>query len=180
VQRPDEAVVDDITGHRGRLTGVYDHDVMQPESSHERHGREAAERDFNDMLSEVLPFVRDMLQQLGDVMPYAIVVTVDGAIDTIGAEIARPRRRPDPDRVRDSLVEELRSRADDLRAVGFVHDLQTEGIRAILVEFEHRDGTSLSTWIPYARRRRRGPVVFGELQASDGRPKLWARSEDTP
>ena len=76
--------------------------------------------------------------------------------------------------MREALVDELRARADDLRAVGFVHDLQTEGIRAILVEFEHRDGTSLSTWIPYMRKRRRGPVVFGELQASDGHPKLWA------
>ena len=37
------------------------------------------------MLTEVLPFVRDMLETIGDVMPYAIVVTIDGAIDTIGA-----------------------------------------------------------------------------------------------
>ena len=138
------------------------------------HEREAAERDFNDMLAEVLPFVREMLESIGDVMPYAIVVTIEGAIDTIGGEIARRRRRPDPDRVRETLVNELRAKADDLRAVGFVHDLQTEGIRAILVEFEHRDGTSLSAWIPYMKQRRRGSVVFGELQASDGHPKLWA------
>ena len=145
-----------------------------PSDRHEPHEREAAQRDFNDMLSEVLPFVRDMLERIGDVMPYAIVVTIDGAIDTVGAEIARRRRRPDPDRVRDALINELRAKADDLRAAGFVHDLQTDGIRAILVEFEHRDGTSLSAWIPYMKQRRRGPVVFGELQASDGRPKLWA------
>jgi len=136
--------------------------------------REAAERDFNDLLAEVLPFVREMLESIGDVMPYAIVVTIEGAIDTIGGEIVRRRRRPDPDRMRETLVNELRAKADDLRAVGFVHDLQTEGIRAILVEFEHRDGTSLSAWIPYVKKRRRGPVVFGELQASDGHPKLWA------
>ena len=146
-----------------------------PSDRHEpAHEREAAERDFNDMLVEVLPFVRDMLERIGDVMPYAIVVTIDGGIDTVGAEIARRRRRPDPDRVRDTLIKELRAKADDLRAAGFVHDLQTEGIRAILVEFEHRDGTSLSAWIPYMKQRRRGPVVFGELQASDGHPKLWA------
>ena len=143
------------------------------EPSHERE-REAAERDFNDMLAEVLPFVREMLEKFGDVMPYAIAVRIDGAIDTVGAEVARHRKRPDPDRVREALVNELRSKADDLRAAGFVHDLQTEGIRAILVEFEHRDGTSLSTWIPYMKQRRRRPVVFGELQASDGHPKLWA------
>lgn len=149
----------------------HEHPEPRPEPHHER---EAAERDFNDMLSEVLPFVRDMLESVGDVMPYAIVVTVDGAIDTVGAAITRRRRRPDPDRVRDTLADELRAKADDLRAVGFVQDLQTEGIRAILVEFEHRDGTSLSAWIPYMKQRRRGPVVFGELQASDGHPKLWA------
>lgn len=146
-----------------------------PSEQHEpTHEREAAERDFNDLLAEVLPFVRDMLETIGDVMPYAIVVTIDGAIDTVGGEVARRRRRPDPDRMRDTLLNELRAKADDLRAVGFVNDLQTEGIRAILVEFEHRDGTSLSTWIPYAKQRRRGPVVFGELQGSDGHPKLWA------
>jgi len=126
------------------------------------------------MLAEVLPFVRHSLETIGDVMPYAIVVTVEGAIDTIGAEFGSRRRRPDPDRVRETLVNELRAKADDLRAAGFVHDLQTEGIRAVLVEFEHRDGTSLSAWIPYMKQRRRGPVVFGELQASDGHPKLWA------
>lgn len=151
---------------------------MTPEPASERpnelpHEREAAERDFNDMLAEVLPFVRNMLERVGDVMPYAIVVTIDGAIDTVGAAITRRRRRPDPDRVRDTLADELRAKADDLRAVGFVNDLQSEGIRAILVEFEHRDGTSLSAWIPYMKQRRRGPVVFGELQASDGHPKLW-------
>ena len=149
-----------------------------PELPHDlSNEREAAERDFNDMLREVLPFVRNMLERVGDVMPYALVVTIDGAIDTVGAAITRRRRRPDPDRVRDSLVDELRAKADDLRAVAFVHDLQTEGIRAILVEFEHRDGTSLSAWIPYMKQRRRGPVVFGELQASDGHPKLWGPNE---
>ena len=138
------------------------------------HAREAAERDFNDLLREVLPFARDMLETVGDVMPYALVVTVDGAIDTVGAAIQRRRRRPHPDRVREEILNEVRAKADDFRAVAFVNDLQTEGIKAILVEFEHRDGTSLSTWVPYARPRRRGPVVFGELQASDGHPKLWA------
>ena len=147
----------------------------QHEPAHEpAREREAAERDFNDLLAEVLPFVREMLESIGDVMPYAIVVTIEGAIDTIGGEIVRRRRRPDPDRMRETLVNELRAKADDLRAVGFVHDLQTEGIRAILVEFEHRDGTLLSAWFPYVKQRRRGPVVFGELQASDGHPKLWA------
>ncbi|MEX2100838.1 MAG: hypothetical protein WEB19_05430 [Acidimicrobiia bacterium] len=138
------------------------------------HAREAAERDFNDLLREVLPFVREMLEGVGDVMPYAVVVTVDGAIDTVGAAIEHRRRRPHPDRVRQEIFDEVRLKADDFRAVAFVNDLQTEGIRAILVEFEHRDGTSLSTWVPYAKQRRRGPVVFGELQASDGHPKLWA------
>jgi hypothetical protein len=157
---------------------------MIPDPSSERnepaHEREAAERDFNDMLAEVLPFVREMLGTIGDVMPYAIIVTINGAIDTVGTEVERRGRRPDPDRVREALVNELRAKADDLRAVGFVNDLQTEGIRAILVEFEHRDGTSLSAWIPYMKQRRRGPVVFGELQASDGHPKLWASSADSP
>jgi hypothetical protein len=156
--------------------------IPEPPEHHEpphdeparEHEREMAERDFNDMLAEVLPFVRHLLETIGDVMPYAIVVTVEGAIDTIGAEFGSRRRRPDPDRVRETLVNELRAKADDLRAAGFVHDLQTEGIRAVLVEFEHRDGTSLSAWIPYMKQRRRGPVVFGELQASDGHPKLWA------
>jgi hypothetical protein len=161
---------------------------MIPEPPHEHddpahedaQARDAAERDFNDMLAEVLPFVREMLEKIGDLMPYAIVVTIDGAIDTVGAEIERRRKRPDPDRVRDTLVAELRARADDLRAAGFVYDLQPDGIRAILVEFEHRDGTSLSAWIPYIKQRRRGPVVFGELQASDGHPKLWAPGDGTP
>ena len=148
------------------------HEPSHDEPAHEQ-SRDAAERDFNDMLAEVLPFVREVLEKIGDVMPYAIVVTIGGAIDTIGAAVERRRRRPDPDRVRETLVTELRARADDLRAAGFVHDLQREGIRAILVEFEHRDGTSLSAWIPYMKQRRRGPVVFGELQASDGHPKLW-------
>jgi hypothetical protein len=138
------------------------------------HARDAAERDFNDLLREVLPFVREMLEGVGDVMPYALVVTVDGAIDSVGAAIERRRRRPDPNRVREEILSEVRGKADDFRAVAFVNDLQTEGIKAILVEFEHRDGTSLSTWVPYARPRRRGPVVFGELQASEGHPKLWA------
>jgi hypothetical protein len=135
---------------------------------------DVAEQDFNDLLREILPFVRAMLERDGDVPPYAMVVGVDGAIDTVGAEVLRGRRQPDRDRIRDSLLAELRGKADDLRAVANVCDLKREGIRAVLVEFEHRDGTSLSTWIPYARPRKRGPVVFGELQASDGHPKLWA------
>jgi hypothetical protein len=134
---------------------------------------DVAERDFNDMLREILPFVRTMLERTGDVPPYAMVVHVDGAIDTIGADTARTRRQPDRDRVRDALLTELRGRADDLRAIANVCNLEREGIRAVLVELEHRDGTSLSAWIPYARPRRRGPVVFGDLQASDGHPKLW-------
>jgi hypothetical protein len=116
------------------------------------------------------------LEQVGDVMPYALVVSLDGAIDSIGTGMPRGHRRPDPDRVREALTGELRAKADDLRAVAFVNDLQTEGIRAILVEFEHRDGTSLSAWVPFTRQRRRGPVVFGDLQASEGHPKLWASS----
>lgn len=134
---------------------------------------DVAEQDFNDMLREILPFVRTMLERTGDVPPYAMAVHVDGAIDTIGADAPRARRQPDRDRIREAVLTELRKRADDLRAVANVCDLKREGIRAVLVEFEHRDGTSVSAWIPYARPRKRGPVVFGDLQASDGHPKLW-------
>jgi hypothetical protein len=133
---------------------------------------DAAERDFTAMWRVALPIAREMLEQHRRVFPFAVAVTNDGAVDSVGVDLPA-RRRPPPRQMLAAVQRALTAKADDLRAAAIVTDFDVEGGTAIVVELEHREGTALTARVPFARRSPRGPVVFGDLEPHPGSPRLW-------
>jgi hypothetical protein len=135
---------------------------------------DAAERDFTAMWRAALPIARDMLDQQRRVIPFAVAVSNEGGVSSVGVDLPA-RRRPPPRQMLVAVYRELAAKADDLRAVATVTDFDIQGGDAVVIALEHRDGTALIARVPFVRRREGGPIVFGELEPHPGSPRLWTK-----
>jgi hypothetical protein len=73
-----------------------------------------------------------------------------------------------------TLVEGLRQQRGSLRAVAIVSDVRLTDSDAVRVDLDHRDGHAIAAFLPYATKRLRHGVEFGDLAAGPGSQQGWS------
>lgn len=132
---------------------------------------EQVQGDVDGLLNAALPFGQEMLAKHGEFFPYAVTLGDDGEGRMVAGYTGN--EHPPSAEVRSLLVDGLREQRDSLRAVAIVSDVRTTESDAIRVEIEHREGASMAVLLPYAKRRLRKGVEFGDLSAAPAEPQVW-------
>jgi hypothetical protein len=130
-----------------------------------------AQNDMDSLLEAVLPFAQQMLDQHGEFFPFGARVSVDGELVMLATDAVA--EHPPSQDVLDELLNVARAVARDSRAACFTSDVLVDGGDAIRVEIEHRDGHAIVVLLPYEMVRPGPGVVYGDLMAAPGVPRVW-------
>lgn len=150
---------------------------------------EQAQSDLDGLLNAVLPFVEQTLARHGDFYPFGAVVRSGGEY-----AMASPEPAGDGEGTAQSMLASLyagvRQDAEDLRAVAFAINVETDESDAVLVELEHIEGQTIDVLVPYELDQAGGgdqgdagtddagnedgnTVRFGTPTADAAEPRVW-------
>lgn len=132
-----------------------------------------AQDDLDGLVGAALPFAEQMLDQHGELLPYAVALDEAGEARMIAADPGRGEQPAIVD-VLGMLTEGLRAQRDGLRAVALVSDVRLSDSDAVRVELEHREGQALAVFLPYRRKRIRRGVEYFDMTAGPGSRQVWA------
>jgi hypothetical protein len=132
-----------------------------------------AQDDLDGLLGPALGFAQEQLAQRGEFYPYALAVNAAGEHEMVAADLDADR--PASADVITALVETLTARREQLRAVAVVADTRVPelGGDAVRVTLEHREGAAMAVLLPYTRKRFRGGIDYGQLQATTAGTYVW-------
>jgi hypothetical protein len=135
-----------------------------------------AQQDLDGLLDAALGFAQQQLDRRGEFFPYAAAIGTDGAAEMIAARPDPHDEHPRSADVIEACVAALVSQRDHIRAGAVVADVHLPelGGDAIRVELEHSDGHALTVVLPYAKKRLRKGIEYGQLRAQAGRRRIWA------
>ena len=135
---------------------------------------QSAQDDLDELLNLALGFAQEQLDKHGAFFPYAAAVSADGATRMIAVDLGT--ERPASNDVIAACVEALKAGKHELRAAVVVADVRLPELDsdAVCVDLEHAEGTALRVLLPYAKRRLRKDVVYGDLRAESGQRIIWA------
>lgn len=131
-----------------------------------------AQDDLDNLLNEALPFAQQMLDEHGEFFPYAVTTDAAGGIGMVAGDPGVGENPSSLD-VLAVLVDGLRNARQSLRAVGLVSDVRLSSSDAIRVELEHVEGPAMAVVLPYATRRYRRGIDYGDLSAAASSPSVW-------
>ena len=132
----------------------------------------SAQDDLDGLLNTVLPLAEDLLGKHREFFPFGGCVSTEGEASLTAADPGLGER-PSSDEVLATLYAGARVHATSTRAAAFVADVRANGSDAVRVELEHQEGTSLVVLLPYARRRFKRALTFGQMSVSQREPKVW-------
>lgn len=134
-----------------------------------------AQEDLDGLVGVAIDFAQQQLAAHGEFFPFAVAITVDGAIEMIEARPDNRDEHPPSTDVLAACVTTLRSRRADFRACATTADVSLRAPQrgdAIQVDLEHLDGHALTVVLPYVKKRRRD-VNYGTIQAHAGTHRIW-------
>ena len=134
---------------------------------------QAVQDDLDGILDEALRAAEHLLEKNGEFFPFAVTLDAAGQTTMVGADPGEGER-PASQAVLELLYAGAADDRDRLRAVAFVAPVEGEGQDEVRVETEHRDGgPAITAFLPYATKRLRRSVAFGELTAEAGERRVW-------
>ena len=136
---------------------------------------EQAQADLDGLLNVVLPFAQKMLSDNGEFFPFGAIVTNEGRSELVAADPGLGERPPSAS-VLDGLLRSFRAKRDQTRATAACADVHREDTDAVMVALEHLEGVALNVFLPYKKKRFRGGLEFGAINASTGTRQVWPRS----
>jgi hypothetical protein len=143
-------------------------------TSWRENASQQAQDDLDGLLDAALGFAEQALAARGELYPYAVAVRADGQVAMIAVDPGPAGGRSAPDLI-DDCVAALAAQRDGLRAAAVVSAVHVPalGSAAVDVAAEHVEGQALRVLLPYAKRRLRKGVTYGELLAQPGPRRVW-------
>jgi hypothetical protein len=132
-----------------------------------------AQDDLDGLVGRALPFAEQMLDQHGELFPYAVALSDAGEARMVAADPDGGEQPASVD-VLATLIDGLRAERDALRAVALVSDVRLTESDAVRVELEHREGQALAVYLPYKKKRVRRGVEYSDMTAGPGVPQVWS------
>ena len=134
---------------------------------------QAVQDDLDGILDEALRAAQHFLEKNGEFFPFAVTLDAGGQMTMVAADPGEGEQ-PASQSVLDMLYAGAADDRDRLRAVAFVAPVEADGQDEVRVETEHRDGgPAIAAFLPYATKRLRRSVTFGELTAGTGERRVW-------
>jgi hypothetical protein len=145
--------------------------------------KESQKRDFDRLLSSVLPFAEQMLTKSGEFFPYGSTMNSDGKIAAVAGYTGV--EQPKSQEVIDLLKGTFHRQAENgtIKACALAYDIrtippgQTQKTDAIAVNLDHRGGMSIVAIYPYSLENKR--VIRGKSWAVKGEGKIFATDSST-
>lgn len=138
---------------------------------------EMAQRDLDELLNAGLGFAQQQLSKHGEFYPYAVAIRTDGHTEMIAARPDIADEHPPSAKVIASCLSALLDKRDQIRAAAVVADvrLPDRDSDAIEVSLEHAEGATLKVLLPYAKRRLRKDIDYGQMlaQQSARARRIW-------
>jgi hypothetical protein len=139
---------------------------------------ESQKRDFDRLLSSVMPFAEQMLTKNGGFFPYGWTMNSDGNITAAAGYTGV--EQPKSQEIIDLLKGAFHRQAQDgtIKACALAYDIraippgQTEKTDAIAVNLDHRGGMSIVAIYPYSIENKK--VIRGKSWAVKGEGKIFA------
>lgn len=137
-----------------------------------------AQGDLDALLDAAIGFAQQQLADHGEFFPYAVAVTATGETEMINARPDPIDEHPASVDVIAACIERLRERQAELRAAAIVSDVRLPDLNtdAIDVALEHVEGQALRVQLPYAKRRLRKDIDYGQLRAQPATRTIWSHS----
>lgn len=134
---------------------------------------EPVQDDLDALLDSALSAAEHLLDKNGEFYPFAM--TLDDEGDTaLVAGLEDEDDHPSSQAVLELLYEALTQDREARRCVAFVALVLGEEGDAVRVESEHRDGGPAPVvFLPYARKRLRRSIAFGDMVAEVGARRIW-------
>lgn len=131
--------------------------------------------DFEALLNSVMRHATKQIRRNQPLLPYGAVMDTDREIDPV--MVLPAVEDPDPAGALEALRGALSFQADDVIATATVIQGPVDGMDAVSVELEHRDGLAVRSVHRY-RRGFLGRVVFlDEEHMEPIEPQVWRRGE---
>ncbi len=135
---------------------------------------QAIQDDLDAVVNLALETAHDQVVKHGEFVPFGAGQDDDGLALTAGYDEAAGEP-PESQVVLAAVLAGLQADRDRLRAAALVADVLAQGMTAIRVEAEHRDGgPALVVLLPYRVTRFRKRVEFGQASARTGLRQVWA------
>ncbi|HEY2313107.1 MAG TPA: hypothetical protein VGH96_05805 [Streptosporangiaceae bacterium] len=131
-----------------------------------------AQADLDELFNAVLPLAEQHLARYGEFFPFGAALSADGQVKILGGDPGQGER-PQSQAVLDVLYQGAREDGSAHRAAAFVADVLAEGVDAVRVELEHREGNVLTILVPYSRSRLKRAITFGQMRVSAGQARVW-------
>jgi hypothetical protein len=131
-----------------------------------------AQGDLDGLLNITLPFAQQMLAKRGELYPFGATVDASGETRLLAGELGQ--EHPASADMLAVLVEGLRQRRADLRAIAICSDVRLPDTDAVRVELEHRDGQTMAVLMPYKTKRFRRGVEYDDLRGATVDRQVWS------
>lgn len=132
-----------------------------------------AQAQFDELVGASLEVAERMLKKHGEFIPFAVVWRTGAPQSEMVMVVEDFDDLPESPRVIEQTVDALREQVDGLDAAAVVVDVLVNGQDAVSVALEHREGVTLTVFLPY-RRKRLGRYEFGDPVAQEGEPRVFA------
>jgi hypothetical protein len=129
--------------------------------------------DFQEMLDAGLPFVKRMLTEFGEFIPFGVRVPNTGRAELLAGDVGveHPRSADVMALLEETFKRSAAKRAIRSGAICFMGRVSRPSsdspVDAAIFRMAHVDGDMLEVFLPYTTSRR-GAVSFGDIFASKG------------
>ncbi len=125
--------------------------------------------DMDMVLSASVSFAQKMLEGQGAFYPYAVALNEAGATEMATVPAASTDALQ-------HLLDGLSMQRAGLRVGAVVAAVHLDSIEsdALRIDIEHREGLSLTLVIPYAKKKLRKKIEWGDMQSMVVDPRIWA------
>jgi hypothetical protein len=142
-----------------------------------------AHPDLDELVNSLLPFAQQMLAKRGEFFPFGACMKSDGTIELLAGQTDSDQ--PPSQEVIDVIADGMRGKASagEIRAAGICYDVRvsprelSDSMDAICVSLDHSSAQAVDVFLPYRRRRFRGPK-YSELSAAPGSILLFPAAQE--
>jgi len=129
--------------------------------------------DLDNMVGMAIDAAQALLAKNGEFFPFGVSITSDGEEHLLAADPGLGEN-PESLAVLDSLYAGVVASREALRGAAFVADVRVDGLDAIRVQAEQRDGgPGVEVLMRYEKKRFRKAVEYGAVTASSGPRRIW-------
>ena len=129
--------------------------------------------DLDSLVGMAIDAAQALLAKNDEFFPLGVSITLDGEEHLLAADPGLGEH-PESLAVLDSLYAGVVASRERLRGAAFVADVRVDGMDAIRVQAEHRDGgPAVEVLLRYEKKRFRKSVEYGAVTASSGPRRIW-------